>query len=63
MTPYPQKKALTFGELIASVCDACGCRKAAGILRLAVEARLIQFGGLQRIVISPPRPRTQFHNL
>jgi hypothetical protein len=63
MKPYPKKKALTFGELVASVCGACGRRQAAGILRLAVEARVIQFGGLQRLVISPPRASTPFHNL
>jgi hypothetical protein len=63
MKPHRKKKALTFGELIASVCDACGCQKAAGILRLAVDARLVEFRGLQRFVISPRRTTNQFPDL
>ena len=47
-----KKKALTFGEFIASVYDACGKRKARGIVRLAIETRWIEFRGRQRIVIS-----------
>ena len=46
------KKALTFGDLIASAYDACGKRKANGILRLALNARLIEFPGPQRFMIS-----------
>ena len=38
-----KKKALTFGDLIASGYRACGKRRAIGIIRLAAKARLITF--------------------
>jgi hypothetical protein len=47
-----KKKALTFGEFIAGVYDACGRQKAKGIVRLAVNARLVNFQGSQRFVFS-----------
>jgi hypothetical protein len=58
-----KKRALTLGELMASVCDVCGCRKAAGILRLAADAHLIEFHGLQHLVISPRIPEKLFPRL
>jgi len=36
-----KKKALTFGDLIAVACDACGPRKARANLRLAVKRTLV----------------------
>ena len=47
-----RKKSLKFGEFIASVYDVCGKRKAGGIVRLAIKARLVAFRGPQRFVIS-----------
>ena len=52
MKTHCRKKALTFGEFIASVYDACGRRKAVGIVQLAVQARWVEFRGQQRFVIS-----------
>ena len=49
--PY-KKKALKFGEFIASVYDGCGERKARGFVRFAIKAHLIEFRGQQRYVIS-----------
>ena len=46
------KKALRFGDLIEAVYGACSKRRARGILRLAVNARLVEFLGQQRFVIS-----------
>jgi hypothetical protein len=39
----PEKTAPTFGDLIASGYRACGRRRAIGIIRLAVKARLVVF--------------------
>jgi hypothetical protein len=47
-----RNKALTFGEFIASVYDACDREKAKGIVRLAVKAQLVEFRSRQRFVIS-----------
>lgn len=47
-----KQKALTFGDLIAIACDACGHRKARGILRLALKARWVEFLGQHRFIIS-----------
>ena len=52
MVTDQNKKPLLFGDLIASVFDACGKRRARGILRLAVNARLVAFQGPQRFIIS-----------
>jgi hypothetical protein len=47
-----QKKALTFGDLIAAVYGACGKRRARGIVRLAVNAHVVAFRGHWHSVIS-----------
>jgi hypothetical protein len=47
-----KKKTLTFGDLVTSVYDACGKRRGRGILRLAINSRLIEFRGPQRFEIS-----------
>jgi hypothetical protein len=47
-----KKRALTFGDFIVNVYRACGKRKAAGIVRLAVNARLVAFQGHHRFVVS-----------
>jgi hypothetical protein len=47
-----RKKALTFGDLIATVYDACGKRRARGIVRLAVNAHVVAFRGHRHFVIS-----------
>ena len=46
------EKRLTIGELIATVCSACGRRKARGILRLALHAHFVVFRWRNRYVIS-----------
>jgi len=46
-----KKKEITFGEFIAATYRTWGRRRAGGIVRLVVNARLVQFPG-QRIVIS-----------
>ena len=45
------KKALTFGEFAARIYTAWGKRKALGIVRLAVNARLVEFRGRERFLI------------
>jgi hypothetical protein len=47
-----QKKALTFGNLIAAVYNVCGKRRARGILRLAANAHVVSFRGHRHFVIS-----------
>jgi hypothetical protein len=47
-----KKKALTFGAFVAAVYAAWGKRKGTGVVRLAVNARLIEFRGRERFVIS-----------
>jgi hypothetical protein len=46
-----KKKALTFGEFVAAIYTTWGKRKALGIARLAVNARLAEFRGRERFVI------------
>jgi hypothetical protein len=46
------KKSTTLGEFITRIYDDCGERKAQGIVRLAIMARLIKFRGHKRGVIS-----------
>ena len=62
-----KQKALTFGEFIAGVYEACGRQKAKGIVWLAVNARLIKFRGQQCFEISEAESRQissfQEHNL
>jgi hypothetical protein len=55
-----RKGHLTFGEFIMAVCDACGTQKAEGIVRLAVNARLLEFRGYDRFVILEPGPDNNF---
>ena len=50
------KKTLTFGDFIRWAYVAYGKRRASGIVRLAVDARLIEFRGNQRFVISEQLP-------
>jgi hypothetical protein len=47
-----KKKALTFGEFISGIYDACGKQKAKGIVRLAVKTHWIEFRGPDRFMIS-----------
>jgi len=47
-----KKKPLTFGDLIAAGYAACGRQKAKRIVRLAVNANLVEFRGHDRFVIS-----------
>jgi len=52
MKTNQKKQAPTFGGFIAAAYRACGKRRARGIVRLAVNAHLIEFSGHQRFVIS-----------
>jgi hypothetical protein len=52
---YPARKALTLGELVASVYSACGGQLAPGVLRLATEAHLVEARGHRHLVISQLR--------
>ena len=54
MKTNSRKRHLTFGEFIMAVYDACGRQKADGIVRLAVNARLLEFRGRDRFVILEP---------
>jgi hypothetical protein len=47
-----KKKPLTFGDLIAAVYAAYGRQKAKRVVRLAINAHLIEFRGHDRFVIS-----------
>jgi hypothetical protein len=51
-----RKRHLTFGEFIMAAYDACGRQKAEGIVRLAVNARLVEFRGHDRFAISERNP-------
>jgi hypothetical protein len=55
-----KKQPLTFGDLIATVYAAYGGQKARRIVRLAVNAHLIQFRGHDRFVILEPGPDKTF---
>ena len=57
MKANQEKEALTFGEFIIAAYDAWGKRRARGIVRLAVNARLIEFQGPQRFEFSKRSPR------
>jgi hypothetical protein len=46
-----RKRSLTFGEFVVSVYDVCGTRQARGVIRLAIEAHLIEFPGQRRFVV------------
>jgi hypothetical protein len=51
-TTNGNKRVLTFGDFIAAAYGAWGRHRAKGLVWLAVNARLIQFRGRQRVVIS-----------
>jgi hypothetical protein len=44
-----KRKALTFGNLIETVYDTCGNRRAKGMIRLAVDAHVVVFQEQQRV--------------
>jgi hypothetical protein len=52
MKGHPPKKPMTFGDFVAGGYRAWGERQAKGIIALAVKARLIEFRGEHRVVIS-----------
>ena len=52
MKTTDKKTGLTFGDFIAAAYRAWGKRRAKGLVWLAVNARLIEFRGPQRIEIS-----------
>jgi len=58
------KNHLTLGGFIASIYEICGSGKARGIVRLAIDTRLIQFQRSQLFVdaqsLLPQHPH-QFH--
>lgn len=47
-------RCLTFGEFIMAVYNACGRQKSEGIVRLAVNARQVEFQEHDRFVILEP---------
>jgi hypothetical protein len=47
-----QKKALTFGELIAAVYSVCGKRQARNLVQLAVNAHVVAFRGHRHFEVS-----------
>ena len=52
MKASQKKKALTLGQFIMSVYDACGQQRAKGIVQLAVNSHLVHFRGQRRFTIS-----------
>jgi hypothetical protein len=52
-----RKRHLTFGAFIMALYDACGRQKAEGMVRLAIKARLVEFRGHDRFVISERSPK------
>jgi hypothetical protein len=52
MKTESKNKALTFGDFIAATYRAWGTRRAKGVVRLAVNARWVEFLGAERFVIS-----------
>jgi hypothetical protein len=52
ITTNGKKRAMTFGDFIAAAYRAWGTRRAKGLVWLAVNARLVEFRGGQRIEIS-----------
>jgi hypothetical protein len=56
-----REKSLTFGEFITRVYDVWDPHKARGIVRLAVNARLLEFQGHDRFVILWPASDKNFH--
>jgi hypothetical protein len=49
--PNRRKRVLRFGDFIAAAYRAWGARRAKGLVWLAVNARLVEFRGRQRIEI------------
>ena len=47
-----RQRVLQFGDFIVGAYQAWGRRRAKGFVRLAVNARLVEFRGRQRFVIS-----------
>jgi hypothetical protein len=58
-----KKKPLTFGDLIAAVYAAYGRQKAKRIVRLAVNAHLVEFRGHDHFVILESDPDKLFSYL
>jgi hypothetical protein len=52
MKTNQKNKSLTFGEFVADVYHVWGEHKAKGIVKLAVNMRLIEFRGKKWFVIS-----------
>lgn len=52
MKTHRPRKTLTFGDLIAAVYRACAKRKAEGIVRFAVNARMVVFQSRQQYMIT-----------
>ena len=52
MKPKPNKKVATFGDFIQSAYGAYGKRKGTGMVRLAVNSRVVDFRGNQRFFIT-----------
>jgi len=46
-----QKKRLTFGDLVATIYDACETRRARRLVRWAVNTRVVVFRGRQHFVV------------
>jgi hypothetical protein len=49
---HPRRKPLTFGDFVAGVYQAWGERRAIGIVRLAIDAHVIEFRGTERFIVS-----------
>jgi len=47
-----KQKVLTFGELITEAYDACGKRRAAGMIKFAVNASVVSFRRHRHALIS-----------
>jgi hypothetical protein len=52
ITAQVRKKPLTFGDFVAGVYHIWGEREAIGIVRLAIEAHVVEFRGKERFMIS-----------
>ena len=52
MITNDRKTGMTFGDFIAAAYRAWGKRRAKGLVWLAVNARVVEFRGPQRIEIS-----------
>jgi len=53
-----KKEGLTFGDLIETVYGVCGNRTARGIIRLAIDARVVVFREQRGVVDMLNRGRT-----